>query len=88
MNSSKKRSTGIFLDVIEIWTALLAVATSFVAVCWPVWLLTLAPLSWAFALEWLLTALLLCSFGVLHWLLLDRVTERRRWACLASISSA
>src|SRR2546423_10690474 len=85
MESSKKRSTGIFIDVIELWTALLALAASFVAVCWPVWLLTLAPLTWDYTAELLLTALLLCGFGVLHWLLLDRVTERRRWAFLASV---
>jgi len=85
METSKKRSTGIYTDVIEIWTALLAIAASFVAVCWPVWLLWLAPLTWDYAIALLLTALLLCGFGVLHWLLLDRVTERRRWACLASV---
>jgi hypothetical protein len=85
MESSQKRSTGIYLEMIELWTALLAVAASFVAVCWPVWLLSFSPLTWEFAAEWLLTALLLCGFGVLHWLLLDRVTERRRWAYLASV---
>jgi hypothetical protein len=84
MAPAKKRSTGIFIELIELWTAVLAIAASFVAVCWPVWCLTAAPLTWALVIEWLLFALLLCAFGVLHWLLLDRVTERRRWACLAS----
>jgi hypothetical protein len=85
METSRKPSTQIYLDVIEIWTALLAVAASFVAVCWPVWLLGTVPLTWDYVLQWCATALLLCAVGVLHWLLLDRVTERRRWACLASV---
>jgi hypothetical protein len=85
MEFSNKRTTDLCVDVLEIWTALLAAAASFVAVFWPVWLLTSAPPTWEFAAEWALCALLLCGFGVLHWLLLDRVTERRRWACLASV---
>jgi hypothetical protein len=85
MEFSNKRTANLCLDILEIWTALLAAAASFVAVFWPVWLLLAAPPTWAFAAKWALFALLLCGFGVLHWLLLDRVNERRRWACLASV---